>query len=57
MELTNEGDTKLYNELVLRIIYMNEIVFHGELEDYDGVMDCPLASMTEEGINFDLKFF
>lgn len=56
MQLVNLGEEKLYNELLLRITYKDEIVFYGKLKDYTGVIDRPLSSNTEELVEFDLKF-
>lgn len=56
MELNNVGDPALYNELLLRIMYLDEVVFYGKLKDYEGVVDRPLTAQAEEIIEFDLKF-
>lgn len=56
MQLRNDGDQMLFNELILQITYLDELVFDGKLKDYDGVIDRPLTSKTEEVLGFELKF-
>lgn len=56
MQLRNDGDLKLFNELLLQITVLDEIIFDGKLKDFDGFMDRPLDTQSEETIGFNLKF-
>lgn len=56
MQLENQGDITLYNELLLQITFMDEIVFYGKLKDYKGINDRLLIAETEEMVKFELKF-
>ncbi|MCG5104016.1 hypothetical protein [Oceanobacillus alkalisoli] len=56
MELHNAGDPTLYDALLLRVMYLDEVIFYGKLKDYEGIVERPLKSHTEETIEFGLEF-
>lgn len=56
MQIRNDGDEKLFNELELQVTNSDEIIYDGKLKNFEGFIDRPLNSQSEETIGFELKF-
>jgi len=55
VEVINVGAEKLFNEILLRLMHKEEIVFDGKLKDYQGVVDRLIPTNSEEVVEFYLK--
>lgn len=56
IQMRNDGDEKLFNELLLQVTDSDGTIFDGKLKDFEGFIDRPLDAQSEETIDFKLKF-
>ncbi|MHA6252384.1 LPXTG cell wall anchor domain-containing protein [Oceanobacillus sp. CAU 1775] len=56
MHIRNDGETKLFDELLLQVTFFDEIVFDGKLKDYEGYTDYPIGANKEVETGFKLMF-
>lgn len=56
MSISNEGDVKLFNELILEVEDQASIIYNGKLKDFDKLSDRMLAAGNSENITLTLRF-